>query len=165
MDNYTIFTKTAKGLGETLGKTKNLSREQRKILKEIDGKASLGDLQVQIGMDEAKLQAAIGKLLAEDYIREFGSSAPPGAGGTGETVFGLTMPARIEDANSQLTIGDFFRAMEQPQSHGASLDFRNLKGLRWKMRRHKWSRPAAPSRKKPCALPGKRSSRRPMQPA
>lgn len=126
MDNYTIFTKTAKGLGETLGKTKNLSREQRKILKEIDGKASLGDLVVQIGMDEAKLQAAIGKLLAEDYIREFGSSAPPEARAAGDTVFGLTMPARIEAANSQLTIGDFFRAMEQPQSQGVSLDFRDL---------------------------------------
>lgn len=126
MDNYTIFTKTAKGLGETLGKTKNLSREQRKILKEIDGKASLGDLIQQIGMDEPKLQAAIAKLLADDYIREFGSSAPPEARAASDTVFGLTMPAKIEAANSQLTIGDFFRAMEQPQSAGASLDFRNL---------------------------------------
>ncbi|QAU32990.1 hypothetical protein [Janthinobacterium sp. 17J80-10] len=126
MDNYTIFTKTAKGLGETLGKTKNLSREQRKILKEIDGKASLGDVIAQIGTDEPKLQAAIAKLLADDYIREFGSSAPPEARAAGDTVFGLTMPAKIEAANSQLTIGDFFRAMEQPQSQGASLDFRNL---------------------------------------
>ncbi|HCY64003.1 MAG TPA: hypothetical protein DHV59_14470 [Oxalobacteraceae bacterium] len=131
MDNFTIFTKTAKGLGEALGKTKNLSREQRKILKEIDGKASMGDLLAQLGMGEIKLQVAIGKLLAEDYIREFGSSAPPGAHVDGETVFGLTVPAKIEAANSQLTIGDFFRAMEQPQSQsqGASLNFKNLPSL------------------------------------
>jgi len=126
MDKYSIFTKTAKGLGETLGKTRNLSREQRKILKEIDGNASLGDLVEQIGMDENKLEAAINKLLAEDYIREFASAAPAAAGVGGETVFGLTIPAKIEDANSQLTIGDFFRAMEQPESEDASLDFRNL---------------------------------------
>jgi hypothetical protein len=128
MDNYTIFTKTAKGLGEALGKTKNLSREQRKILKEIDGKASFEDLVEQIGMDESKLEAVVNKLLADDYIREFGSSAPPGARPSGETVFDLTSPGMIEVANSQLTIGDFFRAMETPptQSGGAGVDFRNL---------------------------------------
>ncbi|TCS33743.1 AsmA-like protein [Paucimonas lemoignei] len=130
MDNYTIFTKTAKGLGEALGKTKNLSREHRKILKEIDGKASFENLIDQLGMDDARLEKVISKLLAEDYIREFGSSAPPGTQSTGETVFGLTAPATIEVANSQLTIGDFFRAMEEPDvasgAHAGNLDFRSL---------------------------------------
>ncbi len=131
MDNNTIFTKTAKGLGETLGKTKNLSRDNRKILKEIDGKAALADVQDKLGMDPTKLQIALTKLLADDYIREFGSAAPMHAAvhalaSMGDTEFGLTLPGRLENADSQLTIGDFFRAVEDQSAVAESLDFKSL---------------------------------------
>ena len=69
MDSSTIFTKTAKGLKESVGKTSVLSGEFRKILKEIDGKTSLADLPEKLGkVPEAKLQEILTKLLAGDYI-------------------------------------------------------------------------------------------------
>lgn len=130
MDNYTIFTKTAKGLGEALGKTKNLSREARKILKEIDGKTPFYDLRERLDMDEDKLQAALAKMLGDDYIREFGSAAPALAAtasvSMGDTEFGLTSPAKLDNALTQLTIGDFMRAMEAPPAEGGNLDFKSL---------------------------------------
>ena len=43
MDRTTVFTKTAKGLMEAAGKTSVLSRDMRTLLKEIDGKATVGE--------------------------------------------------------------------------------------------------------------------------
>ncbi|OGB27483.1 MAG: hypothetical protein A3I66_06255 [Burkholderiales bacterium RIFCSPLOWO2_02_FULL_57_36] len=72
MDNKIVFTKTAKGVGEAVGKTRALSRDLRAVLKEVDGKASLDELLDKIGsLSEAKLRAALSKLSADDYIREF----------------------------------------------------------------------------------------------
>ncbi len=137
MNNDTIFTKTAKGLGEALGKTRQLSREQRKILKEIDGKRSFRELHDHLDMNGVKLRKAIEQMLEGDFIREFGMATASGAAAKaapsmGDTEFGLTMPAMLDAPNSQLTIGDFFRAMEQPESEaeeavaGSSLDFKNI---------------------------------------
>lgn len=75
MDNKTIFTKTAKGVGEAVGKTRALSRDLRVVLKEVDGIASFEELLDKISsLTEAKLHEALHKLSTEDYIREF---APP----------------------------------------------------------------------------------------
>jgi hypothetical protein len=71
MDSKTIFTKTAKGLGEVSGKTKALSRDLRNILKEIDGKSPLAELVDKVGSPEPKVRDALNKLMAENYIREF----------------------------------------------------------------------------------------------
>ncbi len=72
MDNKTIFTKTAKGVGEAVGKTRALSRDLRSVLKEVDGKASLQELFENIsGLSEAKIRDALNKLSSGDYIREF----------------------------------------------------------------------------------------------
>lgn len=116
MDNNTIFTKTGKGLGEILGKTRALSREHRKILQEVDGKARVADLLERFDLSEAKLQIALAKLLVDDFIREFGSAAPGSAGSNlaesmGDTEFSMTSPAQMDNADTHLTIGDFFRAM------------------------------------------------------
>jgi len=130
MDNETILTKTAKGLGETLGKTKYLSRDHRKILKEIDGRARLSDLRTQLEMDAEKLQVVIDKLLADGYIHEFGGVDQPDADAIGDTGFDLGMVGAIEVANSHLSIDDFFRAMQQPPpSPAASLDLTALASL------------------------------------
>lgn len=116
MDNYTIFTKTAKGLSEALGKTKALSRESRKILKEVDGKVSLAEIIDKLDdIAEAKIQVAMAKMLADDFVREFGTTAPPEAKPKtmGDSIFGNTTSfSALENAHSQLTIGDFMRAME-----------------------------------------------------
>jgi hypothetical protein len=75
MDNKTIFTKTAKGVGEAVGKTRVLSRDLRAVLKEIDGKASLEELLGKIStLSEAEFHQALNKLSTGDYIREFVSA-------------------------------------------------------------------------------------------
>ena len=76
MDRTTVFTKTAKGLMEATGKTSVLSRDLRTLLKEIDGKATVGEVQTKFGkVPEAKLQEALKALAKEDFIREFTQAA------------------------------------------------------------------------------------------
>src|ERR1035437_6945074 len=83
MDRRTVFTKTAKGLMEVAGKTSVLSRDMRTLLKEIDGKATVGQVQNKLGkVPEAKLQEALQALVKNDFIREFKlpqPAAPPPA--------------------------------------------------------------------------------------
>jgi hypothetical protein len=115
MDDRTIFTKTAKGLGEAVGKTKLLSRDARKVIKEVDGKASFMVLIDRLdGMSDDKLLVILRKLIADDYVREFN---PPAV--TGEDESQIPAEAEIEDALSVLTMGAFLREMEQqPESTG-----------------------------------------------
>ena len=102
MENKTIFTKTAKGVSEAVGKTPVLSRDLRTVLKEVDGKASLDELIGKIGsLSEAKLHAALNKLNAEDYIREF--SLPALDADTLDFSTILPLPAKTTRAPSQKT--------------------------------------------------------------
>ena len=72
MDSQTIFTKTAKGLMEATGKTSALSRDLRALLREIDGKATVAEVQARFDrMSEAKLLEALQGLANDDYVREF----------------------------------------------------------------------------------------------
>ena len=72
MDRRTVFTKTAKGMLEATGKTSNLSRDLRNILKEVDGKATVGKITERLGkITEPKLLAALEKMLDGGYVREF----------------------------------------------------------------------------------------------
>ena len=86
MDRRTVFTKTAKGMLEATGKTSTLSRDLRNILKEVDGKATVGKLAEKLGkITEPKLLESLGKMLGDGYVREFvtgqqtaqQTSAPP----------------------------------------------------------------------------------------
>jgi hypothetical protein len=72
MNRRSILTKTGKGLMEATGKTSNLSRDLRNILKEIDGKVSVSELSEKFEkMSEAKLLEALGTMEREGYVREF----------------------------------------------------------------------------------------------
>src|SRR5262249_40612491 len=72
MNRKSILTKTGKGLMEATGKTSNLSRDLRNILKEIDGKVSVSDLSEKFDrMSEQKLLEALGTMEREGYVREF----------------------------------------------------------------------------------------------
>jgi len=72
MDRRTIITKTGKGLMEATGKTSNLSRDLRNILKEIDGQVSVSALSKKLDdLTEPKLLEALGRLEKEGYLREF----------------------------------------------------------------------------------------------
>ena len=71
MDRSTVLTKTAKGLMETSGKTSLLSRDLRDVLKEVDGRGTVGELQKRLDRPEPKLLEALGQLVREGFIREF----------------------------------------------------------------------------------------------
>src|ERR1039457_3066343 len=81
MDRKTVFSKTAKGLMEATGKTSVLSRDMRILLKEIDGKATFGEVHAKLGkVPEAKLREALGVLAKNDFIREFTQAVQPPKG-------------------------------------------------------------------------------------
>ena len=71
MDRSTVLTKTAKGLMETSGKTSLLSRDLRDVLKEVDGRGTVGELQKRLDRPEPKLLEALKQLVREGFIREF----------------------------------------------------------------------------------------------
>lgn len=71
MDRKSILTKTAKGLMEATGKTSDLSRDLRNLLKEVDGKVSVGQLQMRQELfTEAKFMDALRTLERDGYVRE-----------------------------------------------------------------------------------------------
>ncbi|MBE0625403.1 MAG: hypothetical protein IH606_11380, partial [Burkholderiales bacterium] len=86
MDRKTVFTKTGRGLMEATGKTSHLSRGMRAVLKEVDGKATVDELQSKVGkMSRAKLEDALETLSTGDFVREFSSAAPRPATSTART--------------------------------------------------------------------------------
>jgi hypothetical protein len=100
MDKRSIFSKTAKGLGEASGRTSDLPRALRNILKEIDGKATVRMLVQKIGdTTEPELMEALRTLEKEGYAREMvtapkdvGSSSPiPAASGLDDLDFTSTI--------------------------------------------------------------------------
>ena len=72
MNRRSILTKTGKGLMEVTGKTSDLSRDLRNILKEIDGKVSVSELLKTFSkMTEPELLEALKTMEREGYLREF----------------------------------------------------------------------------------------------
>src|ERR1700744_338383 len=72
MDRKSIFTKTAKGLNEASGKTSVLPRDLRNVLKEVDGKLSVGDLLQRLTkLNEPKLTEMLGRLEGDGFLKEF----------------------------------------------------------------------------------------------
>src|SRR5437899_12415737 len=78
MDSNTIFSKTAKGLREASGGSSDLPRALRGILKGIDGKSVLADLQGRLRkVSEADIAEALTTLIDSGYIRETNPDARP----------------------------------------------------------------------------------------
>jgi hypothetical protein len=72
MNRRSILTKTGKGLMEATGKTSDLSRDLRNILKEIDGKVRVSDLLKTFEkIPQRELGEALRNLEREGYVREF----------------------------------------------------------------------------------------------
>src|SRR5467141_2095152 len=72
MNRRSILTKTGKGLMEATGKTSDLARDLRNILKEIDGKVSVSELLRAFSkMTEPELLEALKSMEREGYLREF----------------------------------------------------------------------------------------------
>jgi hypothetical protein len=78
--NKTIYSKTARGMREAADKTKDLSRDLRRVLKAIDGKSDVAALLRALdGYSEKTLAQAIGTLVANDFIRALESADAPTA--------------------------------------------------------------------------------------
>ena len=75
MDRRSVCSKTAKGLQEATGKTSNLPRDLRNLLKEIDGKVNIEQLLQKLEkIPEPKLIEAMKTLERDGYIRELSST-------------------------------------------------------------------------------------------
>src|SRR3979490_2184280 len=129
MNRRSILTKTGKGLMEATGKTSNLSRDVRNILKEIDGKVSVSELMEKFGrMTEPMLLETLRNMEKEGYLREFvgkqdeaprpsiprASTSPSSADGGGDLDFTAFTPEKpsaksSEDAGLQARAQDIAR--------------------------------------------------------
>lgn len=70
MDLNTVFTKTSKGAMEVTGKSRELSREQSRVLNLVDGKSNVGEILDRAGrMSENKLQEVLSRLASDGFIR------------------------------------------------------------------------------------------------
>jgi hypothetical protein len=124
MNRRTVLTKTGKGLMEATGKSSNLSRDLRNILKEIDGKVRVSDLLKKFErMSEPELISALRNLEQGGYVREFigqqdggpqapighAPASPPSADATEDLDFTDFTPAKpsaktSEDARLQAQV-------------------------------------------------------------
>ena len=110
MEKQVVYTKTAKGLTEAIGKTKELSRGLRDILKQIDGRANLAELQAGLGnLSDKKLERALDHLLKGHYIRIF--DAPRQSKKVASAAASTTAPS-IDDFDFS-TIGTFQESLLQ----------------------------------------------------
>jgi class 3 adenylate cyclase len=83
MNQTAIYSKTGKGVQEASGKTSILSRADRAVLAAIDGKTTVGELNIKFDkISEANFFALIQKLEREGFVREASagvSTKPPPA--------------------------------------------------------------------------------------
>ncbi len=71
LDQHSILSKTAKGLAAATGKTSQLSRALRKLLKGIDGRTPIADLAEKFTkIPEAELLETLEALEQEGFVRE-----------------------------------------------------------------------------------------------
>src|SRR5215472_2357314 len=78
LNRRAIFSKTGKGVQESSGKTSHLSRSDRAVLKEIDGKTSMADVALKFDKIAAdKFDALILQLDKDGFVREVSSGASP----------------------------------------------------------------------------------------
>ncbi|MEW6689898.1 MAG: hypothetical protein AB1452_12495, partial [Pseudomonadota bacterium] len=76
MNPRAIFSKTGKGVQEASGRTSHLSRADRAVLKEIDGKTVLGEVAGKFEkIPPDKFDALIQQLDKDGFIREVSSGA------------------------------------------------------------------------------------------
>ena len=101
MNPTAIFSKTGKGVQEASGKTSNLSRADRAVLKEIDGKTALQNIAVKfekISADKFDALIALGAVIrGETYHFEVVSNESAGG------VMTVQLDTGIPIANGILT--------------------------------------------------------------
>src|SRR6266571_1287351 len=105
MNRRTVLTKTGKGLMEATGKSSNLSRDLRNILKEIDGKVSVSELLEKFEkIPQRELGEALRNLVRDGYVREFIGQQD---GGPRAATGRPPVPQASEGAGGDLDFTDF----------------------------------------------------------
>ncbi|HEX2650676.1 MAG TPA: hypothetical protein VHN19_12165 [Burkholderiales bacterium] len=132
-----IFSKTGKGVQEASGKTSHLSRGDRAVLKEIDGKTTLADIALKFEKIPAdKFDALIQQFDKDGFVREVSS-------GAAEPIAPLRKVAPAPPKAAPKPAGnaadglDFSKAAPPPKGGGDDMDFTSF----------------APSPPKPAAPP------------
>ena len=125
MDKQVIYTKTAKGLAEAIGKTKQLSRGLRSVLKEINGSAPVELVQSNLGnLADKKLEKALEQLLKESYIRIFDTPRQVKKLNTVQTPtpddIDFSTIGSFQESLLQLTMSAFYNAVEAQNAADAT---------------------------------------------
>src|SRR6266567_6194808 len=114
MNRRSILTKTGKGLMEATGKSSNLSRDLRNILKEIDGKVSVSGLLKKFEkIPERELGEALRNLVRDGYVREFIGQQD---GGPRAATGRPPAPQASEGAGGDLDFTDFTPLKPSPKT-------------------------------------------------
>ena len=78
MNEFSIYSKTGKGMHEAAGKSSFLSRGDRAVLAQVDGKSSVSEINKKFEkIDSIKLQQLIQQLEKDGFVREIASAATP----------------------------------------------------------------------------------------
>ncbi len=96
MNPKTIFTKTAKGVTQVNQKSASVSRELMKVLKTVDGKSNLDDLERKAEFPLSSLEKFLAQLVKEGYIRVFETRSDPPTGFDDD--FDFTAPGKLAAA-------------------------------------------------------------------
>ena len=114
MNRRTVLTKTGKGLMEATGKSSNLSRDLRNILKEIDGKVSVSGLLKKFEkIPERELGETLRNLVRDGYVREFIGQQD---GGPRAATGRPPAPQASEGAGGDLDFTDFTPLKPSPKT-------------------------------------------------
>src|SRR5712691_8340469 len=114
MNRRSILTKTGKGLMEATGKSSNLSRDLRNILKEIDGKVSVSGLLKKFEkIPERELGETLRNLVRDGYVREFIGQQD---GGPRAATGRPPAPQASEGAGGDLDFTDFTPLKPSPKT-------------------------------------------------
>ena len=114
MNRRSILTKTGKGLMEATGKSSNLSRDLRNILKEIDGKVSVSGLLEKFEkIPQRELGEALRNLVRDGYVREFIGQQD---GGPRAATGRPPAPQASEGAGGDLDFTDFTPLKPSPKT-------------------------------------------------
>src|SRR3954471_7682238 len=95
MDKATVFTKTAKGITQVNQKSGSLSKDLMKVLKLIDGKSNVGQLQEKAELDKMQLEKALNTLAKDGFARVFQTRKEESDPFAAEDDFDFTAPGKI----------------------------------------------------------------------
>src|SRR5471032_1738342 len=121
MDSSSIFSKTGKGMLEASGKSRLLSRGDRAVLAQIDGKTRVSDVNKKFEkIDAAKFLQLLRQLEKDGFVRELASAPAASAAKAtpaGKAASAPPKPAVGESTGEEL---DFTQSLVMPPKKPAA---------------------------------------------